>query len=131
MDLYGGPDSQINTQPVNFSAYSHRDSLWVFQLYARTNNGNLPFDNNIIPFITDFTSSLTTAQPNGSFAAYLNYLDPSLSPRRPTTCTMARRRTSVSCRSKSCGSEYDILESAGHRGLNVRLDVRQLSAVQR
>lgn len=32
INLYGGLDSQINTQSSDSSAYSDRDSLWVFQV---------------------------------------------------------------------------------------------------
>jgi hypothetical protein len=34
ISLYGGKDSQINTPTVDSAAYSHRDSLWVFQVSA-------------------------------------------------------------------------------------------------
>lgn len=32
ISLYGGRDSQINTPASDSAAYSHRDSLWVFQV---------------------------------------------------------------------------------------------------
>lgn len=32
INLYGGPDSQINAHPVASSAYSDRDALWVIQV---------------------------------------------------------------------------------------------------
>jgi hypothetical protein len=35
--LYGGKDSQVNTPSSSSAAYSHRDSLWVFQVRSRPN----------------------------------------------------------------------------------------------
>jgi hypothetical protein len=35
INLYGGKDSQINAKPVGSSAYSDRDSLWVFQVRSK------------------------------------------------------------------------------------------------
>ncbi|KAI9680572.1 MAG: hypothetical protein M1817_004012 [Caeruleum heppii] len=81
INLYGGPDSRISNPPFDFApaAYPHRDALWVFQNYGYARSATPPFPPSIIPFVTDLTASLTDAQPDGDFAAYLNYVDPSLS----------------------------------------------------
>ena len=54
--------------------------MWVFQHSASTANGQPPFTPAIIPFITAMTDSLVNAQPDGQFDAYLNYVDPTLTP---------------------------------------------------
>lgn len=81
VNLYGGPDSQINARSEDFSAYPHRDALWVFQLYGSASPGQTRLPEGTIPFITDLTASLTEAQPESTFDAYINYVDPSLGPR--------------------------------------------------
>ena len=78
INLYGGPDSQINAHDTSFSAYSHRSSLWVFQHYGFTGNTASPFPTSIIPFITGLNDALTSAQPGVVFSGYANYVDPSL-----------------------------------------------------
>jgi hypothetical protein len=80
INLYGGPDSQINAQSVSSSAYSDRSSLWVIQHYGYTGNTNQPFPSNITPFINGLNNALSSAQPQTSFTGYLNYVDPSLTP---------------------------------------------------
>ncbi|KAI9888815.1 MAG: hypothetical protein M1814_006269 [Vezdaea aestivalis] len=80
INLYGGPGSAINKRAVNFSGYSHRSSLWVFQNYGFSSNNLPPFSNDVITYITDLTASVTQAQPDGQFEAYLNYVDPTLTP---------------------------------------------------
>jgi hypothetical protein len=74
VNLYGGLDSQINTRLPGSSAYSDRDALWVFQNYASAAESESG------TFIDGLTDALTSAQPTGNFSAYLNYLDPSLTP---------------------------------------------------
>ncbi|CAL8575991.1 hypothetical protein XPA_001885 [Xanthoria parietina] len=80
INLYGGPDSQINAKPSSFSAYSDRTALWVLQLYGYTGNTGAPFPAGIIPFITGLSNSITSAQPQTVFPGYINYVDPSLTP---------------------------------------------------
>ncbi|KAI9715152.1 MAG: hypothetical protein M1812_006131 [Candelaria pacifica] len=82
INLNGGPDSQINAKSVDFSAYSHRSSLWTFQNYGYTANNQPPFTDNIKTFVVGLSNSLTNAQPNGVFDAYLNYVDPTLTPQQ-------------------------------------------------
>jgi hypothetical protein len=81
INLYGGPGSKINApgKDTNFAAYKHRDSLWVFQLYGYKAKDAPGSGNDSIPFITGLTQSITSAAPGTDFAAYLNYVDPSLS----------------------------------------------------
>lgn len=81
INLYGGPTSQINVPSPNSSAYSDRDALWVFQNYGYTSNHLPPYDPAITQIIDGLNDAVTCAQPNGDFTAYLNYVDPDLSPR--------------------------------------------------
>lgn len=78
INLYGGPDSQINVHPSSGSAYSDRSALWVIQNYGDTETTTFPFPQDIIPFITGLNNALTSAQPQTVFGAYANYVDPSL-----------------------------------------------------
>lgn len=78
INLYGGPDSQINIRDDSFSAYSDRSALWVIQNYGFTGDTSSPFPSTIIPFITNLNSALTSAQPQTAFGAYANYVDPGL-----------------------------------------------------
>ncbi|KAL8996219.1 MAG: hypothetical protein Q9169_004241 [Polycauliona sp. 2 TL-2023] len=80
INLYGGPDSQINAKPTSFSAYSDRTALWVIQHYGYTGNTAAPFPGGIIPFISGLSNSITSAQPQTVFPGYSNYVDPSLTP---------------------------------------------------
>ncbi|KAL8660713.1 MAG: hypothetical protein Q9202_006293 [Teloschistes flavicans] len=79
INLYGGPDSQINTRPASFSsAYSDRSALWVLQHYGYTGNTGSPFPQGITSFIEGLSGSITKAQPGTVFPGYANYVDPSL-----------------------------------------------------
>lgn len=82
INLYGGIDSQINNLRPGAApaAYSDRDSLWVLQNYGYTPNSKPPFQPAITSFITGLNEALTSAQPSGNFGAYLNYIDPDLTP---------------------------------------------------
>ncbi|KAI4272248.1 MAG: hypothetical protein LQ337_005427 [Flavoplaca oasis] len=80
INLYGGPDSQINAKPTSFSAYDDRTALWVIQHYGYTGNTAAPFPQGIIPFINGLSNSITSAQPQTVFPGYINYVDPSLTP---------------------------------------------------
>lgn len=78
INLYGGPDSQINAKPSSFSAYSDRDALWVIQHYGYTGNTGAPFPTGLIPFVNGLNNAITSAQPGTTFPGYSNYVDPSL-----------------------------------------------------
>lgn len=78
INLYGGPDSQINVPAVSSSAYSDRSALWVIQHYGFTPNDPNPFPSTGINFINELQNSLTSAQPGTTFTGYANYVDPSL-----------------------------------------------------
>jgi hypothetical protein len=82
INLYGGIDSQINNVKPGAapSAYSDRDALWVFQNYGSTLSSRPPLSPTVTSFIAGLSAALTTAQPDGHFGAYLNYIDPDLSP---------------------------------------------------
>lgn len=52
----------------------------MFQHYGDAAATAIPFPSGTIPFIDGLSNALTSAQPQTSFGAYLNYVDPSLSP---------------------------------------------------
>ncbi|KAL9059101.1 MAG: hypothetical protein Q9206_001624 [Seirophora lacunosa] len=83
INLYGGPDSQINAKPSTSSAYSDRSALWVIQHYGFTSNTAAPFPAGaIIPFVAGLNSAITNAQPGTVFPGYSNYVDPTLTPQQ-------------------------------------------------
>ncbi|KAI1656081.1 putative glucooligosaccharide oxidase [Daldinia decipiens] len=75
VDLYGGVDSQINAKDQSFSAFAHRDTLWVTQLYGYVDNEQV-FPPEGLDFINGLASAMTARLPN--CGAYSNYTDPSL-----------------------------------------------------
>ncbi|RDW65494.1 hypothetical protein BP5796_10186 [Coleophoma crateriformis] len=77
INLYGGLGSQINQPSNSSSAYSDRDSLWVFQNYGTS--GTAAYTQGITEFVTGLNTAITDVQTDGDFSAYLNYLDPMLS----------------------------------------------------
>lgn len=75
INLYGGPDSQINAIPSTSSAYSDRSNLWVFQNYVGRAGST---SSAIIAFAAGLNNAITSAQPQTAFGAYANYVDPEL-----------------------------------------------------
>jgi hypothetical protein len=69
INLYGGPGSAINKRDTDFAAYADRDSLWVFQNYG--------YGAASAPFMESLQAAVIGAQPQTTFGAYLNYVDPS------------------------------------------------------
>ncbi|RMZ67228.1 glucooligosaccharide oxidase [Pyrenophora seminiperda CCB06] len=69
INLYGGPGSAINSKGLDFSAYNDRESLWVLQNYG--------YGAESIDFVNGINKAIIDAQPQTSFGAYLNYVDPS------------------------------------------------------
>lgn len=80
VNLYGGPGSAINIPAADSSAYSDRDSLWVFQNYGNTATGQPPYDPATTKIVDALRDAVEKAQPDGKFTAYLNYIDPDLTP---------------------------------------------------
>lgn len=88
IDLYGGPNSAINTPSSNSTAFAHRDAMWVFENFgidtSTTNTSNPTespssnFDPNTIALVEGLNAAVEDAQPDGDFSAYLNYIDPEL-----------------------------------------------------
>jgi hypothetical protein len=78
INLYGAPGSAINAVSPDESAYSDRDSLWVFQNYAST--GNNAWDNKLTTIMDGMNNATTIPQPDGDFSGYMNYVDPDLNP---------------------------------------------------
>ncbi|KEP49468.1 reticuline oxidase [Rhizoctonia solani 123E] len=71
IDLYGG---QISTQGADSTSFAHRDAILSFQLYANSKNLQPPFPSDGISFVNGMLSAL---DPNPQ-AAYVNYVDPTL-----------------------------------------------------
>ncbi|KAK4695760.1 hypothetical protein P7C71_g2043, partial [Lecanoromycetidae sp. Uapishka_2] len=80
INLYGGPDSQINIPSPSSTAYSDRSALWVIQHYGYTGNTGSPFPPTELSFIDGLNTAITSAMPDTTFLAYSNYVDPSLTP---------------------------------------------------
>jgi FAD/FMN-containing dehydrogenase len=79
VNLYGGHDSQINAKSNSLSSYAHRDSLWVFQHYGHTKSHEPPLSDSTVHFISALDATITDADEEGKYGAYLNYVDPELS----------------------------------------------------
>ena len=81
INLYGGPDSQIDSVPSTSSAYSDRGALWVVQHYGSTQNTGSVYPLTETTFIDGLNTALEESQEaDGTlFGAYQNYVDPSLS----------------------------------------------------
>lgn len=79
INLYGGPGSALNIPSSSSTAYAQRDAFWVFENFGMAVNGT--FDPNTIALVDGVVNSVTKAQPDGDFAAYLNYIDPELDAR--------------------------------------------------
>ncbi|KAI1411529.1 putative glucooligosaccharide oxidase [Hypoxylon sp. FL1857] len=75
VDLYGGADSQINNKDLSFSAFAHRDALWVIQLYGYVDDDKV-FPPEGLDFVNGLANSMTQHLPR--HGAYSNYSDPSL-----------------------------------------------------
>ncbi|KAF3066325.1 Reticuline oxidase [Daldinia childiae] len=75
VDLYGGADSQINAKDLSFSAFAHRNTLWVTQLYGYVDNEQV-FPPEGLDFVNGLAGAMTARLPG--YGAYSNYTDPSL-----------------------------------------------------
>jgi hypothetical protein len=84
INLYGGPDSQINNKDTTFAAYSDRSSLWVAQHYGFADLGTA-FPSAGLDFVAGLNTAMTSQMPTTNFGAYLNYVDPSLTAQQAHT----------------------------------------------
>ncbi|KAG8776303.1 hypothetical protein FRC12_000996 [Ceratobasidium sp. 428] len=71
IDLYGGA---IKDQGADATSFAHRDAILSFQLYASSKNYNPPYPSDGISFVNGMLNAL---EPSPQ-AAYVNYVDPSL-----------------------------------------------------
>ncbi|CAE6516852.1 unnamed protein product [Rhizoctonia solani] len=71
IDLYGG---QIITQGADSTSFAHRDAILSFQFYANSKNLKPPFPSDGVSFVNGMLNAL---EPNPQ-AAYVNYVDPTL-----------------------------------------------------
>ncbi|KAB5596439.1 Cannabidiolic acid synthase [Ceratobasidium theobromae] len=69
--VYGGA---IKSQGVDATAFAHRDAIFSFQFYASSSNSDPPYPSDGIPFVNGMLNAL---DPNPQ-AAYVNYVDPTL-----------------------------------------------------
>ncbi|KAL9014899.1 MAG: hypothetical protein Q9173_000454 [Seirophora scorigena] len=76
LNLYGGPSSRINSpSPLAAnSAYSHRDTLWVAQLYSTVPTAADGGEKAAIEFVQGLNDALGMG-----YDGYQNYVDPGLS----------------------------------------------------
>ncbi len=81
INLYGGPGSVVNVPASDFSSYSDRDALWVFQNYGYTANHLPPFNPKIFGIVDGLNDAVTSKQTDGNFSMYSNYVDPNLTAR--------------------------------------------------
>ncbi|KAI1763681.1 putative glucooligosaccharide oxidase [Hypoxylon sp. FL1150] len=72
IDLWGGADSQIAKKDMNFSAFAHRDTCWVAQIYGYT-SGDKEHRESGIKYINSLADAMTRHLPR--FGAYANYSD--------------------------------------------------------
>ncbi|KAE9389963.1 glucooligosaccharide oxidase [Gymnopus androsaceus JB14] len=76
IELYGGPNSKIREIPNNATAFSRRDTLFTFQLYASSSNSLPPYPAEGFTFLDGMVSSVTSNMPETwNYGAYTNYLD--------------------------------------------------------
>ncbi|KAG9078674.1 hypothetical protein FS749_009267 [Ceratobasidium sp. UAMH 11750] len=71
IDLYGGA---VKAQGADATSFAHRDAILSFQLYASSKNNNPPYPSDGISFVNGMLKAL---DPNPQ-AAYVNYVDPTL-----------------------------------------------------
>lgn len=87
VNLYGGPDSQISSNPnAGFSSYPDRETLWVLQHYTNVPYTIENYTQVVLPpgafdFLDGLNHALTDAMPDVKFGGYVNYIDPTLSRR--------------------------------------------------
>ncbi|KAI5919421.1 hypothetical protein F4810DRAFT_724628 [Camillea tinctor] len=75
VDLYGGADSQIRAKDPEFSAFSHRNAMWVAQHYGYVDKADV-FPEAGIDFINGLNKAMT--RELAEYGAYENYVDPTL-----------------------------------------------------
>ncbi|KAG9095339.1 hypothetical protein FRC06_009895 [Ceratobasidium sp. 370] len=71
IDLYGGA---VKDQGADATAFAHRDAILSFQLYASSKSYNPPYPSDGVSFVNGMLNAL---DPNPQ-AAYVNYVDPTL-----------------------------------------------------
>ncbi|KAJ3992064.1 hypothetical protein F5050DRAFT_1019795 [Lentinula boryana] len=79
VELYGGPNSKIREISNNATAFSRRDTLFTFQLYASSSNSLPPFPEEGFTFVDNMANSITSNMPaTWNYGAYTNYIDDQL-----------------------------------------------------
>ncbi|KAJ4491020.1 glucooligosaccharide oxidase [Lentinula aciculospora] len=79
VELYGGPNSKIREIPNNATAFSRRDALFTFQLYASSSDALPPYPEAGFTFVDNMVTSVTSNMPSAwNYGAYTNYIDDQL-----------------------------------------------------
>ncbi|KAF5365881.1 hypothetical protein D9757_011047 [Collybiopsis confluens] len=76
VELYGGPNSKIREIANDATAFSRRDTLFTFQLYASSSNYKPPYPKEGFSFLDGMADSVTSKMHSGwNYGAYANYID--------------------------------------------------------
>ncbi|KAK1223162.1 hypothetical protein PQX77_013967 [Marasmius sp. AFHP31] len=76
VELYGGANSKINQVPVDSTAFVRRDTLFTWQLYASSSNGQPPYPEDGFTFVDGVVNSIVGSMPSDwDYSAYANYID--------------------------------------------------------
>ena len=76
IDMHGGKNAYISNQPLNSTAYAHRDKLFLYEFYDRAFFGSYPADG--LGFLNGWVDSITNALNSSQWGMYINYADPTL-----------------------------------------------------
>ncbi|KIJ36190.1 Glucooligosaccharide oxidase [Sphaerobolus stellatus SS14] len=76
IDLFGGQNSTITSAGVDSNAFAHRNSLFLFQLYAYAPSHNPPYPADGFTVLDGAVSKIVSNSPTGwDYGAYPNYID--------------------------------------------------------
>lgn len=79
INLHGGPSSAVTSVPASSSAYTHRDSLWVFQHYGHTSDHYPPLLDSTKTIVSRLTGVIREGYKGSErLGAEPNYQDPDL-----------------------------------------------------
>ncbi|EGG03604.1 uncharacterized protein MELLADRAFT_89999 [Melampsora larici-populina 98AG31] len=78
--LIGGQNSATTSVPTDATAFAQRSTLWIIQLYTRTNDSAQPFPAAALTFLDQMVASILKNSPPGwGYGGYSNYVDDRLS----------------------------------------------------
>lgn len=76
IDMHGGNHSYIANQPLESTAYAHRDKLFLYEFYDRSYFGGYPA--NGLSFLNGWVDATTNALNSSQWGMYINYADPTM-----------------------------------------------------